>query len=49
LFEKGGEEFLCPFECIRVPWCALVAELRSLVGGAFKEGLIAIGVHYKLV
>lgn len=39
--------FLCPFECIRVPLCALGAGLVSLVEGAFKEGLIAL--HLPLV
>lgn len=39
-------------ECIRVPLCALVAEPKSLVGGALIEGLIgfcfAIGVLWML-
>jgi len=34
--------FVCPFECIRVPLCALGAELESLVEGALKEGPVAL-------
>ena len=39
--------FVCPFECIRVPLCALGAELESLVEGALKERLVAL--HLPLV
>ena len=46
LLEECGCGYWSPFECIRVPLCALGAEPWSLVGGALKEGLVVLDLPF---